>query len=216
MSCPTCGKPASYQYGGPEAGEALSIAPDAVGSVDGASIVGDSDIPIPLNDAWRAFFAAFGDGEVPTRGANVQVGGRVNLVVNLETLLGIGGGSGDHFNMTKTIDAEQEVTEFDVSEFTSSPVYRPMGISLYSPVGFVRLSWCLLDRNGLPLGAGVYTNIGSGGNTYSQVAAVTGVDDEEVVALPVISQLRPTETLRFVTANGNPGGLKISVRCQTG
>ena len=47
------------------------------------------DIPLPLTDPWRAFAEAHGDGEVIAKGAALQVGGRVGMVVNLETLLGI-------------------------------------------------------------------------------------------------------------------------------
>ena len=219
MSCPTCGKSAFGQYGGPDAGEALSIAPSAVGSVDGASIVGDSDIPIPLNEAWRSFFARFGDGEVPTRGAAVQVGGRVSLVVNLETLLGVSAGGGDHFNMTKVIADGEQLTEFDVSEYTASGVYRVMGISLSAdrPVVFPTSSeWCLRDRNGLPLGSGQFTSVTSGGANYTSFVSGTNDNDVDVLALAVISQLRPAEVLSFWTSVDNMGGIRVSVRCQTG
>ena len=48
-----------------------------------------ADIPLPLTDSWRKFIADHGDGERAYVGSNLQVGGRVNIVVSLETLLGL-------------------------------------------------------------------------------------------------------------------------------
>lgn len=60
--------------------------------------VAPADVPLTITDAWRAFARQYGvDGEDANvvRGSALQVGGRVGIVVNLETLLGLSGGGGD-------------------------------------------------------------------------------------------------------------------------
>ena len=80
------------------------------------------DIPIPLTDAWKAFLATYGDGQVPISGSPVEVGEPIKIVVNLETLLGLNSSDkvpGESRVAAFNIDLEPRGTNQDIGYFGS-------------------------------------------------------------------------------------------------
>lgn len=46
------------------------------------------DVPLPLTPAWRRFIQQYGDGTPIVQGANLQTGGRIQLVADIKDLIG--------------------------------------------------------------------------------------------------------------------------------
>lgn len=141
MSCPRCGRALP---GPPRPSESILdglSTPSGVEGVPGGSVL---DVPLPLTDTWKAFISAHGDGEIPTRGSNLQVGGQVGITVALETLLGIPTGAasrGAVFKATKSIllvesasgqPSSKRIGKSETWTIELSETYRPLAGQAWS------------------------------------------------------------------------------------
>lgn len=139
----------------PGAGARVALTPEEI--IKSLAHGDDPDIPIPLTPTWQAFVNAYGDGTPLLQGSRLAVGDQIGIVVNLETLVGLG--AGDQRELHRLIDVSEGTPYATIDDETawannalvietatlhlpdavraSTAFYRPYALRVLAPEGEV-------------------------------------------------------------------------------